>query len=76
MAKYQYFKRITSHKYECTFQSEDAEYICKKLLDEIIAKKLDKCLWIKSIKREYGYPCKKITVYYDHGGKGVYYYDS
>lgn len=73
MSKYQYFKRITTHKYECTFESNDDVYIHKKLIDELIAKKIDKCTWIKSVKKEYGYPFKKIIIYYDHGGKGVYY---
>ena len=44
----------------------------KKLSEELIAKNINKCTWIKSIKRIQMYTHIKIVVTYDHGGKSVY----
>lgn len=60
-------------KYVNTFECHDAEQTYRDLAHEMIAKKINDCRWIKSIKRTplyNGYD--RITVTYDHGGRRIY----
>ena len=51
----------------------DKEDIYKSLATDIIAKKIHKCLWIKSIRDMSNYDgTRNITVYYDNDCKSVY----
>lgn len=73
---YKYFDKRGKNLVE-TFSSDDTEYVYKRLADELIAKKINCCRWIKSIKRENLYNgFQRITVVYNHGdnatGRGVY----
>ena len=72
---YKYFDK-RGRNYVETFASDDKLYIYKRLADELIAKKINCCRWIKSFKRENLYNgFQRITVVYDHGsatGRGVY----
>lgn len=56
-----------------TWECDDAMQVYDDLTHELIAKKLNGCSWIKSIKRVPLYNgFDRITVYYDHGGRRVY----
>lgn len=73
---YKYFDKRGKNLVE-TFSSNDELYVYKRLADEMVAKKINCCRWIKSIKRENLYNgFQRITVVYNHGensdGRGVY----
>ena len=73
---YKYFVKRGKNFVE-TFSSDDTMYVYKRLADELIAKKINCCRWIKSIKRENLYNgFQRITVVYIHGDnvgeRGVY----
>lgn len=56
-----------------TWECNDATQVYDDLTHELIAKKLNACNWIKSIKRVPLYNgFDRITVSYDHGGRRVY----
>jgi hypothetical protein len=61
-------------EYMTTFCCTDEKQVYDDLAHELIAKKINNCLWIRSIKRENLYNgYERITVYYDHGeGRRVY----
>lgn len=50
------------------------EGVAQKLAEELIAKKLNSCSWIRSIRRTTDYQTGGdiVTVIYDHGGRSVY----
>lgn len=50
------------------------EYVAQKLAEELIAKKLHACSWIRSIRSAPDYQTGGdiVTVIYDHGGRSVY----
>jgi hypothetical protein len=51
----------------------DTLEIYKRLSSDLIAKKINACLYIKKIERESLYNgTQKITIYYDNGVKAVY----
>lgn len=57
------------------FANTDPVEVFKWLTDELIAKKLNQCAYIRSIKRENLYNgFQRITVTYssEHGGRSVY----
>lgn len=60
-------------EYVTKWTTEDEARIYDDLAHELIAKKVNKCLWIRSIKRlplYNGYD--HIIVTYDHGGRRIY----
>lgn len=60
-------------KYTQTFECHDGERTYRDLSNELIAKKINACTWIRSIKRIPLYNgFDRITVTYDHGGRRVY----
>ena len=59
--------------YETVQESDDADWINRQFLRELVAKKLAACSWVRSIRREplfNGF--HKYTVTYDHGGRSIY----
>ena len=73
MTKWEYYKKSDYNHGIITTEDTDENKIYKRLAEEFIAKKLDKCTWIKSIKREQKYTHIIVTVRYDHGGVSKYY---
>lgn len=60
-------------KYIETYSSTDPETIYRRLTNSLIAKKINCCKWVKSIKRENLYNgYQKITVFEDNGVKEEY----
>ena len=60
-------------KYVQTFECDDRSRVYKELADELIAKKLNECSWIRSIRREPLYNgFDHIYATYDHGVRRVY----
>lgn len=60
-------------KWDVTVEFTDALTVYKHLTDDLISKKINCCLYIKSIKRINLYNgFQKITVYYDNGCKAEY----
>lgn len=60
-------------EYVTKWATEDEAMIYDDLAHELIAKKINACLWIRSIKRmplHNGYD--RIIVTYDHGGRRIY----
>ena len=56
-----------------TFRTEDPAEVYQRLAESLIAKKLNECRYIRSIKREQLYNgFIRITVTHDHGGKAIY----
>ena len=68
MIKYEYYDKDGTKTYEYSGE-ENGE----KLARELIAKKINKCQWIKRISRSQCYVYEKIYIYYDHGGHSEYY---
>lgn len=59
--------------YEKTLELTDALTVYKHLTDDLISKKINACLYIKSIKRMDLYNgFQKIMVYYDNNVKAEY----
>lgn len=57
----------------CTFDSMSAEEIYKRLSDDLIAKKINQCRYIKSIKRRNNYDgTQEITVTYINSVRNIY----
>ena len=57
----------------CTWETNDPAEIHKDLMNDLIAKKLHKCTYIRSIKDRPNYDgTRTITVYHDNGCKRVY----
>ena len=67
---YMYFPDGDTNKL-CTICNNDKDNY-RKLCEELVAKLISKCTWIKTIKRIRMYTHIKIEVTYDHGGKSVY----
>ena len=62
-----------NNKYIETYATTDAETIYKRLAEELIAKKINCCKWIQSIKRVNLYNgYQKITVHETNGIKAEY----
>ena len=62
-----------SKNYIETYSSSDPETIYKRLTAELIAKKINCCKWVKSIKRVNLYNgYQKITVLQENGVKSEY----
>ena len=60
-------------KWEIRFHTTDAEYIYKDLAKSLIAKKINRCTYIRSIKRIPNYDgTQTIVVTHDNGVKAVY----
>ena len=60
-------------KWETVWESDNAETVYKDLSSELIAKKINACLYIKSIKRVQLYNgFINIIVNYDNGNRRVY----
>ncbi len=56
-----------------TMTVTDEQTIYKALATDLVAKKIHKCLWIKSIREYSNYDgTRTITVYYDNDCKSVY----
>ena len=56
-----------------SYQTSEALEIYKRLTDSLIAKKINNCKWIRSIKRENLYNgYQKITIYQTNGIKEIY----
>ena len=68
------YEKKEGEKYVVTFTCfNDPERMYRDLSSELIAKKINACRWIKSIKRTplfNGFD--HITVTYDHGGRRIY----
>lgn len=62
-----------NNKYIETYATTDAETIYRRLTEELIAKKINCCKWIQSIKRVNLYNgFQKITVHETNGIKAEY----
>jgi hypothetical protein len=62
-----------NNKYIETYTTTDAETIYRRLTEELIAKKINCCKWIQSIKRVNLYTgYQKITVHETNGIKAEY----
>lgn len=60
-------------KWELRFEETDPETIHKELLDNIVAKKMHNCSYIKSIKESCNYDgTRTFTVYFSNDTKAVY----
>lgn len=71
---YYEYQEKKNGKYVTTFTNPNEAATHEDLAQELIAKKLCACTWIKSIKREQLYNgYVKIVVTYDHNGRRVYY---
>ena len=66
---YMYFSK-DNYKFPSICNSDSENY--RKLSEELIAKCINKCTWIKSVKRVQMFTYVKIIVTYDHGGKSEY----
>lgn len=67
------YQEKNGRTWETKHTDTDATSVYEWLSNELIAKKLNGCTWIKSIKRVNLYDGnQKITVTYDHGGRSVY----
>lgn len=61
--------RTWKEEFACT----DTAEVYKWLAEELIAKKINACTYIRSIKRDNLYNgFQRITVAYDNGGRSVY----
>ena len=59
--------------YNTAFVNVNESQVYTELANELIAKKLNECLWIRSIKRKQLYNgFIEIVITYDHGGRRVY----
>lgn len=59
--------------YTETWRSEDSARVYEDLAQELIAKKINECRYIKSIKRTNLFNgFQNIVVTYDHGGRRTY----
>ena len=62
-----------NNKYIETYATTDIETIYRRLTEELIAKKINSCKWIQSIKRNNLYNgYQKITVHETNGIKAEY----
>ena len=60
-------------KFVETFRCEDEQRVYDDLSHELIAKKINGCSWIRSIKRNQLYNgFIQIVISYDHGGRRTY----
>ena len=67
------YQKKTGRSYETKFTCSDPGRVYEDLAHELIAKKINLCTYIKSIKRRPLYNgFDEITVSYDHGGRRVY----
>ena len=65
--------RMQDGKWAVPFRTTDAEYIYKDLAKCLIDKKINKCTYIRSIKRIPNYDgTQTIVVTHDNGVKAVY----
>lgn len=67
------YEKKQGRDYVETWRTEDPARVYEDLSVEFIAKKINACLWIKSIKRKQlcnGF--QQIIVTYDHGGRRIY----
>lgn len=71
---YYEYQEKKAGKYVTTFTNVNENTVHEDLAKELIAKKINACTWIKSIKRTQLYNgYVKITVTYDHGGRRNYF---
>lgn len=59
-------------EYVATSRTEDKATVYKSLAEDLIAKKLENCGHIISIKRTQMYTYKKIVVTYDNNTRAIY----
>ena len=65
--------KVVSPEHVTTFETTDPSTIWERLAQDLIAKKMHKCSYIRSIKDVNNYDgTRTITVYEDNGYKGVY----
>ena len=71
---YSEYQEKQGRKYITTFRNEDEATVYKNLCNALIAKKVNKCLWIRRITSEFDHRgFYTFYVYYDHGkGRSVY----
>lgn len=67
------YKKDSNNKWIVTFAENNETNIYKSLSADIVAKKINNCQYIKSIKRVQRYTHVEITVLYDNNTKSVYY---
>ena len=67
------FQEKQGRSYVPRYTSTNREHVYTKLAHEIVSKTLEKCSWIRSIKRRQLYNgFIEITVSYDNGFRSVY----
>ena len=67
------FEEKQGHKFVVTWESDDATQVYDDLSHELIAKKINNCTWIRSIKRTPLYNgFDRITVTQDNGNRRIY----
>ena len=67
------YEEKRGREYVVTWSTEEEKQVYEDLAHELIAKKINGCTWIRSIKRVPLYTgFDRITVQYDHGGRRVY----
>ncbi len=67
------YKKDNNNKWIATFTENNETNVYKSLSADIVAKKINKCQYIKSIKRVQRYTHCEITVLYDNNTKSVYF---
>lgn len=67
------YKKDSNNKWIVTFTENNETLVYKSLTSDLIQKKMNKCSYIKSIKRVQHYTHVTITVTYDSNTKNVYY---
>ena len=64
---------LENGKYHVTFTETDPNCVHESLMKDLIAKKLHKCSYIRSIKDVPNYDgTRNIVVYYDNGFRNTY----
>ena len=67
------FEEKQGRKFVVTWESDDAMQVYDDLAHELIAKKINNCTWIRSIKRTPLYNgFDRITVTQDNGNRRIY----
>jgi hypothetical protein len=63
---------LRNGKWVETYRTEDELAVYRTLAGELVAKKLDQCTWIKSIRRVQKYTHLEITVTEEVGYRRIY----
>lgn len=67
------FEMKNGREWRATYTCTDSAEVYKFLAEELIAKKINACTYIRSIKRVNLYNgYQRITIAYDNGGRAVY----